>query len=54
MRGNFCKSRHVAGCFAKNRHVCFSGDGLEKEHMMFCYSRCLKNHVIVGKDINIF
>ena len=44
---------YMGRCFAENRHVVFSGSRLEKGYVMFCYSGCLREHVMFGKGISI-
>ena len=49
----FCWSRHLGGCFAENRHIVFLWKLSGKEHVMFCWGRCLEGQVTFGKAINI-
>jgi len=39
--------------FPENRYVVFSGSCLERGPVVFCWSRCLREHVMFRKDINI-
>jgi hypothetical protein len=55
----FCWSRHVRGCYKWEDDLLrtdlwyFSRSFLVKGHAMFCWSGCLRGHVMCGKSISI-
>jgi hypothetical protein len=52
IRGCFCWSRHMRGCFLRTNMWCFVGSFLKKRVCDVLLSRHLREHMMFRKDIN--